>query len=64
MAMPLKHNRPWTEKEIDQLKELYKQKVLHRDIASKLKRTLNAIESKAMEVGISGRNRKKAKLKK
>jgi hypothetical protein len=35
---------------------------LHRVIAKQLKRTLNAVESKAMELGISGR-RKRAKKK-
>jgi hypothetical protein len=57
MALPGKHNKPWTNQEIGQLKEMYRKKILHRDIASKLKRTLNAIESKAIELGISGRRK-------
>ncbi len=57
MALPGKHNKPWTNQEIAQLKEMYRKKILHRDIASKLKRTLNAIESKAIELGISGRRK-------
>jgi hypothetical protein len=61
MALPGKHNKPWTKQEVTQLKEMYRKKVLHRDIAARLKRTLNAIESKAIELGISGkRNAKKA----
>ncbi|MBI4790335.1 MAG: hypothetical protein HY782_25155 [Chloroflexi bacterium] len=63
MALPLKHNKSWTSQEIAQLKEMYRKKVLHRDIASKLKRTLNAIESKAIELGISSRRRIKKALK-
>ena len=59
MALPGKHNKPWTKHEITQLKELYRKKVLHRSIASRLKRTLNAIESKAIELGISGRRKAK-----
>lgn len=63
MKIPLKHNKPWTAKEIDELKAFYKKKVLHRDIASRLKRTLNAIESKAMELGLSGRRKAKRAIK-
>ncbi len=57
MALPSKHNKPWTKQEVTQLKEMYRKKVLHRDIASKLKRTLNAVESKAIEIGISGKRK-------
>jgi hypothetical protein len=63
MALPGKHNKPWTKQEIAQLKEMYKKKVLHRDIATKLKRTLNAIESKAIELGISGKRQIKKAVK-
>ncbi len=63
MALPLKHNKPWTKQEIGQLRDMYRKKVLHRDIASKLKRTLNAIESKAIELGISGRRKIKKAIK-
>jgi hypothetical protein len=62
MAKPAKHNKPWTKQEVTQLREMYRKKTLHRVIAKELKRTLNAVESKAMELGISGR-RKKAKKK-
>ena len=63
MALPRKHNKPWTSQEVTQLKNLYRKKVLHRDIASKLRRTLNAVESKAMELGISGRRRLRRAMK-
>jgi hypothetical protein len=42
---------------------MYRKKVLHRDIASRLKRTLNAVESKAMELGLSGKRRLKRALR-
>ncbi len=60
MAKPAKHNQEWTKSEVTLLREMYRKKVLHREIAARLKRTLNAVESKAMELGISSR-RKKAK---
>ncbi len=63
MALPRKHNKPWTAQEVTQLKNLYRKKVLHRDIASKLRRTLNAVESKAIELGISGRRRLRRAMK-
>jgi hypothetical protein len=62
MAKPAKHNKPWTKQEVAKLREMYRKKTLHRVIAKELKRTLNAVESKAMELGISGR-RKRAKKK-
>jgi hypothetical protein len=62
MAKPAKHNKAWSSKEVATLRDLYRKRVLHREIAKQLKRTLNAVESKAMELGISGR-RKKAKKK-
>lgn len=63
MALPRKHKKTWTANEVTQLKDLYRKKVLHRDIASRLKRTLNAVESKAMELGLSGKRRLKRALK-
>jgi len=60
MAKPAKHNKDWTAQDVTLLKELYRKKTLHRVIAQQLKRTLNAVESKAMELKLSGR-RKKAK---
>jgi hypothetical protein len=60
MAKPAKHNKDWTAKDVALLKELYRKKTLHRVIAKELRRTLNAVESKAMELKLSGR-RKKAK---
>ncbi len=59
MANPLKHNKSWTDKEIALLKEHYRKGTLHRDIAAKLKRTLNAIESKATELGLASRRRRR-----
>ena len=60
MAQPAKHNKSWSKQEITFLREAYRKGVLHRDIAKALKRTLNAVESKATELGIKSR-RKKAK---
>ena len=62
MAKPAKHNKAWSSKEVTTLRDLYRKRVLHRVIAKQLKRTLNAVESKAMELRISGK-RKKAKKK-
>ena len=53
MAQPAKHNKDWSKDEIALLKKLYAKKVVHRDIAKQLKRTLNAVESKATELGIT-----------
>ena len=59
MAKPSKHNKGWSAKEIALLKEHYRKGTLHRDIAKLLKRTLNGVESKATELGIKSRRRKK-----
>jgi hypothetical protein len=59
MAKPAKHNKSWTKPEITLLKEHYRKGTLHREIAAKLKRTLVAVESKAMELGLSSRRKKK-----
>lgn len=59
MAQPAKHNKAWSKQEITFLKESYRKGMLHREIAAKLKRTLNAVESKATELGL--KSRKKAK---
>lgn len=59
MAKPLKHGKPWSPKEIALLKEHYRKGTLHREIAAKLKRTLVAVESKAMELKLSSRRKKK-----
>ncbi len=59
MAQPGKHKKSWTSKDIAFLKENYRKGTLHRDIAKGLKRTLNAVESKATELGIVSRRRKK-----
>jgi len=61
MAKPAKHNKTWTLKDVASLREMYRKKVLHRVIAKELRRTLNAVESKAMELHISGRRRKAKK---
>jgi hypothetical protein len=60
MAKPAKHNKEWTKNDVTKLRAMYRRKVLHRVIAKELRRTLNAVESKAMELGLSSR-RKKAK---
>jgi hypothetical protein len=55
---PVRHNKPWTKKDEDTLRDMYRQKVVHRVIASKMKRTLNAVESKATELKLAGKRRK------
>jgi hypothetical protein len=59
MAKPLKHGKPWSQEEVALLKEHYRKGTVHREIAAKLKRTLVAVESKAMELGLSSRRKKK-----
>lgn len=61
MATPAKHNKSWSTQELALLKDSYKKGELHRDIAKKLKRTLNAVESKATELGLKSRRRKAKK---
>ena len=58
---PAKHNREWTSKDVATLKEMYRKKVVHRVIASQMGRTLNAVESKATELHLATRKRRKAK---
>ena len=52
---PAKHAKPWSKDDIALLKKLYAKKVVHRDIAKQLKRTVVAIESKATELGITAK---------
>ena len=59
MAKPTKHGKPWSKKEVASLKEHYRKGTLHRKIAAALGRTLVAVESKAMELGLSSRRKKK-----
>jgi hypothetical protein len=59
MAQLTRHGQPWSKKEIALLKEHYRKGTLHRIIAAKLNRTLVAVESKAMELGLSSKRRKK-----
>ena len=56
---PVKHNKTWTPKDVAVLKEGYRKGMLHREIAKGLKRTLNAVESKATELGLVSKRRKK-----
>ncbi len=53
MPTPKQHGQPWTKDDIARLKKLYAKKVLHREIATQLKRTLVAVESKATELGLT-----------
>ena len=46
------HNKPWTKADIAELRKSY-HKLLHRELATKLGRTLNSVESKATEIGIT-----------
>ena len=55
MARPAKHNRPWSLKELTFLRGAYRKGTLHRNIAKQLKRTLNAVESKASVLGLKSR---------
>lgn len=57
MMTPARHNKPWTKQDVALLHELYRKKVLHRVIAARLKRTVNAVESKAMELRLSRRKK-------
>jgi hypothetical protein len=60
---PTKHNKEWTSKDVATLREMYRKKVVHRVIAKQMGRTLNAVESKATELGLATRKRRKAKKK-
>jgi|WetSurMetagenome_2_1015567.scaffolds.fasta_scaffold1632689_1 hypothetical protein len=53
MAQPAKHNQGWSKDEVALLKKLYAKKVVHHEIAKQLKRTINAVESKATELGLT-----------
>jgi hypothetical protein len=55
MAQPAKHNKTWSKEEVALLKKLYAKKVVHHEIAKQLKRTVAAVESKAKDLGISGK---------
>jgi hypothetical protein len=55
MTSPAKHNKPWSKEDFALLKKLYSKKVAHREIAVQLKRTLNAVESKAWNWGLRPR---------
>jgi len=55
---PAKHNKTWTKKDEDTLREMYRNKVVHRLIAREMGRTLNAVESKATELKLAGKRRK------
>ena len=55
MGNPNKHNTPWSKEDVALLKKLYRQKVVHREIATQLKRTITAVESKATELGLAGK---------
>lgn len=58
---PVKHNREWTAKDVATLREMYRNKVVHRLIAKQMGRTLNAVESKATELHLATRKRKAKK---
>jgi hypothetical protein len=57
MTSLAKHNKPWSKEDVALLKKLYSKKVVHREIAAQLKRTLNAVESKAVELGIAAKRK-------
>jgi hypothetical protein len=52
---PAKHAKPRNKDDVAMLKKLYAKKVVHRDIAKQLRRTVSAVESKAKELGITGK---------
>jgi len=59
MPVATKHNRTWSKEDIALLREMYRKRVVHREIAAKLKRTLVAVESKATELGLAQKRAKK-----
>jgi hypothetical protein len=54
---PGRHNNPWTSQDVAALRDMYRKKVVHRAIAAKLGRTLNAVESKATELRLTRKRR-------
>ena len=46
------HTKPWSKADIVELRKFYR-KMLHRELAGKLGRTLNSVESKATELGLT-----------
>jgi len=59
MPAVTKHNKTWSKEDIATLREMYRKRVVHREIAAKLKRTLVAVESKATELGLAKKRAKK-----
>jgi hypothetical protein len=58
MPATTKHNKSWTKDDVAVLRDMYRKKVVHREIAAKLKRTLVAVESKATELGLAQKRKK------
>jgi hypothetical protein len=55
MPSPAKHAKPWSKEDVALLKKLYAKKMVHREIAAQLKRTLNAVESKAKDLSLTSK---------
>ena len=53
MAKLAKHNTPWSKEDVALLKKLYAKKMPYREIAAQLKRTLDAVKSKAKTLDIT-----------
>ncbi len=58
---PAKHNKEWSANDVATLRDMYRKKVVHREIAKQMGRTLNAVESKATELRLARRRRKAKK---
>jgi hypothetical protein len=50
---PKNHGKPWTPKDVKQLKQLAKENTPTRVMGLKLKRTPDAVQAKASEIGQS-----------
>ena len=53
MPSKWKIKRPWSDSEVEQLRQLTAEKVPTRDIARKLKRTVGAVQARAKQEGIA-----------
>ena len=53
MARQPLRNPPWSDSDLEQLRQLAAEKMPTRDIAKKLKRTVKAVQAKASRKGIA-----------
>ena len=52
-----KHTKPWSKEDVALLKKRYAKKMPYREIAAELKRTLDAVKSKAKKLGIASKRK-------